>query len=64
MKKAFGKWGLLLAGLLVIAGFYAAMALYNSNRAALPARLGALACGENAVRPCIVTGEWYSAEGL
>lgn len=64
MKKAFRKWGLLLAGLLVIAGFYAAMALYNSNRAALPARLGALACGENAVRPCIVTGEWYSAEGL
>lgn len=64
MKKAFGKWGLLLAGLLAIVTFYVVMALYNSNRAVLPVRDGVLACGENVLRPCIVSGEWYSAEGL
>lgn len=64
MKKAFGKWGLLLAGLLAIVTFYVAMALYNSNRAVLPVHDGVLVCGENVLHPCIVSGEWYSAEGL
>lgn len=64
MKKAFGKWGLLLAGLLAIAAFYMAMALYNSNRVVLPVRNGVRAYGENILQPCIVSGEWYSAEGL
>lgn len=45
MKKAFGKWGLLLAGLLAIVTFYVAMALYNSNRAVLPVHDGVLVCG-------------------
>lgn len=64
MKKAVGKWGILCAGLLVILVFYVAMALYNSNRAMFPAHGGVIECRSDGVRLGVVTGEWYSADGM